>query len=229
MGEALGGQSTDQRRFAIGASILHRDIDRDRIDVGRQNLVAPQLGGADRQQAGAAAEVEHVAIAVAAREIAQGGEAQRRGLVMAGAERHAGLDPHRDDAVRHLAGIVRAINEEASGADGRQTFLGEADPILIGEGLDRDGAADKRREEGFAGQFGVERFDGGVGLERLLVDQDRDGRWRRQFERRGDIARQLLRQRDMGFPQGGIGRHGRAYSGGMRCGTGRDWRGRAGE
>ena len=86
----------------------------------------PQFGRADGEQAGAAAQIQHIAIGAAAGEVAEHRQAQRRGLMMAGAEGQARLDPHRDHAMRHLAGIMRAIDEEAPGAHRRQAFLGQA-------------------------------------------------------------------------------------------------------
>ena len=75
---------------------------------------------------GAAAQIQHIGESAAAGQIAQHRQAQRGGFVMAGAEGHARLDPHRDHAMRHLAGIMRAIDEKAPGPHRRQAFLATA-------------------------------------------------------------------------------------------------------
>ena len=74
-------------------------------------------------------------------------EAQRRRLVMSGAEGEARLDADRNDAVRHAPGIVRAIEKEPPGPHRRQAELALANPILIGQGLDADALADEPAQQ----------------------------------------------------------------------------------
>ena len=68
-------------------------------------------------------------------------KAQRGGFVMAGAKGQPRLDLHRDYAMRHGAGIMRAIDEKAPGPHRRQSFLAQANPVLVGQGRDDHRAA----------------------------------------------------------------------------------------
>src|SRR5206468_12198762 len=67
---------------------------RHRIDVGGQNGALPQFGCADRQQAGAGPQIQHIAERAFPRQVAQHFQAQRGGLVMAGAEGQPGTGHH---------------------------------------------------------------------------------------------------------------------------------------
>ncbi len=137
---------------------------------------------------------------------------------MAGAEGHAGLDLQRDDARWDLAGIMRAIDEEASGADGREPLLAEADPILIRQRRDLDRMAGDGGEQRRVRRLGIERFHRRVGGEGLFGDQHGLGRGRRELERRADVGGEFFRQGDTGLPQRGMSHRGR-YSGGDERGT----------
>jgi hypothetical protein len=70
-GPSVGHDGADERGFAIGAGVFARNLDRDRIDVRGDHAPAPQLGSADREQARAAAEIEHARVAPAFRKIAE--------------------------------------------------------------------------------------------------------------------------------------------------------------
>ena len=121
---------------------------------------------------------------------------------MAGAEGQARLDPHRDHAMRHLARIMRAIDKEASRPHRRQAFLAEANPVLVGQGLDGDLAAGDARQLGGIGFFRIQSFHHGAGTEGLFRDQD-GLRIGRQLQQRRHVRRFGLGQRDGCFPEGG--------------------------
>ena len=76
--------------------------------------LAPQLRRADREQSRAAAQIQHALEFAPLRQIAERRETQRRRLVMAGAERQARLDPHRDHR-RAAPGPHRARHRRRSG------------------------------------------------------------------------------------------------------------------
>ena len=60
---------------------------------------------------------------------------------MPGAEGEPRLDADGNDAMRNDARIMRAIDEEAPRAHRRQAFLGELDPVDIGQQRDMHRAA----------------------------------------------------------------------------------------
>jgi hypothetical protein len=121
---------------------------------------------------------------------------------MAGAEGHARFDAHGNDAVRHLARIVRAIDEEASRAHGRQAFLAQLDPVEIGQQRHMHGATCKFLEQIAVRHLRIQRFDGRIIAERFLADEHGLRMRRGQFEQGGEIGGIRFRRDDRGFPKG---------------------------
>ena len=136
-GERRPRRGADERQGGIDARILARHRDRDGIDVRGGDGTAPQLRRRDGEQAGAAAEIEDILEATPFRKIAKDAKTEGGGLVMAGAEGKSRLDADGDDAGRHAAPVMRAMDEEAPGAHRRQSFLAQRDPVGVGQGFDR--------------------------------------------------------------------------------------------
>ena len=107
--------------------------------------------------------------------------------------------------MRHLAGVMRAIDKEAPGAHRRQAFLAQADPVLVGQGLDRDGAAGDTRQIGGIGRVGIKRLHHRPIGKGFFHDQHRLGA-AVQLQRGRRVGGFGLGQGDTGFPQG-RGRH----------------------
>ena len=103
--------------------------------------------------------------------------------------------------MRHGAGVMGAIDEEAPGPHGGQAFLAEPDPVLVGQGRDGDVQAGDARQVGGIGFIGVQRLDHRAVGEGFFDDQHGLGA-AVQLQRGGGVDGLRLGERDRGFPQG---------------------------
>ena len=147
----------EQRADAVEAGIVARHRGRDRVDVAGQHPALRRLGGGDAEHAGAGAEVEHAAQLAALEHLIEQQQAAAGGAVMAGAERQRRLDLDGDLVARHLVAVMGAVDHEPPGRHRHQPFQAGLDPILGGDGLERD-----RRGCGLAGHQRHQRADRGL-------------------------------------------------------------------
>ncbi len=102
--------------------------------------------------------------------------------------------------MRHLACVMGAVNKEAPGAHRRQTLLAQLDPVLVGQGLDRDGAAGDARQILGIGRVGIERLNHRPIGKGFFHDQHRLGA-SVQLQCGCGVGGLCLGQGDTGFPQ----------------------------
>ena len=116
---------------AVDRGIVARDVDRDRVDVGRDALAPPARAPAPRRRAGRCRCRcrRHWRKLVPARSSRSSAARQPAGgRVLAGAEGEAGVDLEIDRVRRIAARCVGRVDEEAAGADRLQARPGSSSP-----------------------------------------------------------------------------------------------------
>ena len=159
MAESLGHHAFHPASKAVGDHVGLRRLDRHRVDVRGKDHPRQHLGRRHRQDGGAAADVGHAMRRLAVRNHAvQRQQAAARRVVVAGAEGHGGLDAERLGPVRHLVGIMGAVDEEASGLDRGQLAPDMGHPVHLGQFRDGEGlramGRRQQRQRDLVGAFG---------------------------------------------------------------------------
>ena len=129
---------TDVRPSAVADGIAARSRDRDRIEIARDHLLLPTLGGRDRQDSAARADVEDASRPLSPGEPIEREKAAACRPVMTGAEGERRFDLD-DDIVRpRRVACVAADDEKAPGANGIETRKRSADPIGAFDAIESD-------------------------------------------------------------------------------------------
>ncbi len=115
-------------------------------------------GGGDGKHARAAAHIEDAARPLTAQQAVERLKAATGGAVMAGAEGGAGIDLDGDVACRAAMAVMRAVEEEATGAHRRQALQRAAHPVDVG----KRGDGDVGRRKARFGQQGFQRLHVGL-------------------------------------------------------------------
>ena len=138
------------RGDAVQRGILARHIDRDGIDVGRDDQrVGPQFDCGKGKQAGAGADVDRAGEGLARhRQAIEHGEATAGRAVMTGAEGLPRIDQESAPPRRRRDGVRAGVDDEAAFADRLQSRLAHRDPILVAQLRDHRIVAARARHQG---------------------------------------------------------------------------------
>ena len=119
----------DQGAGAIEPRIGARGLDRDPVNVARDNAGAEGFRRRDRQHARSGAEVEHPGSSPPLCQVVERQQTAARGAVVAGAESERGFDFDADVVGLDAGAVVRAVHDEAAGAHRFEAGEAFLDPI----------------------------------------------------------------------------------------------------
>ena len=130
---------------AVVRDIMAGDRDRVRIDVARANPAPQQLGGGDRQDAGAGADIERTVDPTPAHQSLECDQAALGRRMLAGAESGCSIEHDPDRPGRHPAPMMRAIDEKPADRQWRECQLVLREPVAVGESPRRPRSAHRRQ------------------------------------------------------------------------------------
>ena len=122
----------------VDLGVFVGDAGRRLVDVGADGDGRARLGRSNGQNAGAAADVQHLIEAFGLQQSVEGFQTADGRAVVAGPEGGARVDLQVHTAFRHLALVVRAIDEETPRLDRREAGQRHGQPVGVGQLFDHD-------------------------------------------------------------------------------------------